>query len=218
MVNQYIQNLLFLKLHLFCFCCSSDFYHGVWFIHALVSNPFLINRINLPVTELALNVSGASPFKYKSSMSCLILVITSVVLIIALVNLLLHDFLSLIHNISCAQSSTHRNSQPSAYSYAVGQTGDQHVPQTHEKRAYETLKGRPRCYSAWRGKDSSHAHYMCFYMDTAILTQAAQNMLLIPENGKIWKVTSFEISVVTKGITNNSQPYTVPCFGSYLAH
>lgn len=31
---------------------------------------------------------------------------------------------------------------------------------------------------------SSHAHYMCFYVDTAILIQAAQNMLLIPANSK----------------------------------
>lgn len=65
----------------------------------------------------------------------------------------MHD-LTLIRNISCAQSLTQQNFQPSAYSYTVGQTGDRHVPQTHEKRAYETLKGRPRFYSARRGKDS----------------------------------------------------------------
>lgn len=27
---------------------------------------------------------------------------------------------------------------------------------------------------------SSHAHFMCIYMDTAILIQTSQNMLLIP--------------------------------------
>lgn len=105
----------------------------------------------------------------------------------------MHD-LSLIRNISCARPLTQPNSQPSACSYTVGQTGGRRVPQTHEKRAFETLKGRPPCYSARRGKDS-------YVILCSLCVYLHEHHHSYTDN------SSFESSVVTKGITDNSKPY-----------